>query len=130
MNFIGIDVSQVKSHATQITDYYDKKTFTFTNNKSGFNDLSTHFTSDTCVIFETTGYYSNALVRYLQQKRIKFVELNPFEASLRMAELRRNKNDSNNSFKLAMLGLTQYDEIKFRGRKYSDSSYKNLKILS
>ncbi len=83
--------------------------------KSGFNDLSTHFTSDTCIIFETTGYYSNALTRYLQQKHIKFIELNPFEASLRMAELRRNKNDSNDSFKLAMLGITQYDEIKFRG---------------
>lgn len=127
MNFIGIDVSQGKSHATQITDEFEKRTFAFNHNKSGFNDLSTHFTSDTCIIFETTGYYSNALTRYLQQKHIKFIELNPFEASLRMAELRRNKNDSNDSFKLAMLGITQYDEIKFRGRQYSDGSYKNLK---
>lgn len=31
------------------------------------------------------------------------------------------------TFKLAMLGITQYDEIKFRGRQYSDGSYKNLK---
>ena len=88
MNFIGIDVSQGKSHATQITDDYEKKTFAFAHNKSGFNDLSIDFTSDTCVIFETTGYYSNALVRYLQQKRIKFIELNPFEASLRMAVIK------------------------------------------
>lgn len=44
-----------------------------------------------------------------------------------MAELRRNKNDSNDSFKLAMFGITQYDEIKFRGRKYPGDSYKNLK---
>lgn len=44
-----------------------------------------------------------------------------------MAELRRNKNDSNDSFKLAMFGITQYDEIKFRERKYPDNSYKNLK---
>ncbi|MDD7005955.1 MAG: hypothetical protein SPI42_10565 [Lactobacillus johnsonii] len=44
-----------------------------------------------------------------------------------MAELRRNKNDSNDSFKLAMFGITQYDEIKFRGRKYPGNSYKNLK---
>lgn len=104
MNFIGIDVSQGKSHTTQITDEFEKKTFVFIHNKSGFNDLSTHFTSDTCVIFETTGYYSNALVRYLQQKQINFIELNPFETSLRMTELRRNKNDNNDSFKLAMLG--------------------------
>ena len=68
MNFIGIDVSQGKSHATQITDEFEKKTFVFIHNKGGFNDLSAHFTSDTCVIFEKTGCYSNALVRYLQQK--------------------------------------------------------------
>lgn len=39
-----------------------------------------------------------------------------------MAELRRNKNDSNDSFELAMFGITQYDEIKFRGRKYPGNS--------
>lgn len=48
MNFIGIDVSQGKSYATQITDEFGKRTFAFNHNKSGFNDLSTHFTSDTC----------------------------------------------------------------------------------
>lgn len=47
MNFIGIDVSQGKSHATQITDDFEQKMFSFAHNKSGFNDLSTHFTSDT-----------------------------------------------------------------------------------
>lgn len=29
MNFIGIDVSQGKSHATQITDEFEKRTFAF-----------------------------------------------------------------------------------------------------
>lgn len=113
MNFIGIDVSQGKSHATQITEDFEKRIFTFKHNKSGFKKLSTYVTKDTYIIFETTGYYSEALARYLRQNNINYIELNPFEASIRTAELRRNKNDANDSFKLAMLGATVFNEIKF-----------------
>lgn len=127
MNFIGIDVSQGKSHATQITEDFEKRVFTFKHSKSGFKKVSAYVTKDTYIIFETTGYYSEALARYLRQNNINYIELNSFEASMRTAELRRNKNDANDSFKLAMLGVTALNEIKFRGRKCIDKAYINLK---
>lgn len=54
------------------------------------------------IIFETTGIYSAQLTNYLRTIKAKFHELNPLEAKLRMASLRRNKTDRTDSLKLAM----------------------------
>lgn len=40
MNCIGINVSKGKSNGTLITDNFEKITFKFKHNKSGFKDLS------------------------------------------------------------------------------------------
>lgn len=60
---------------------------------------------------------------------IKFYELNPLEAKLRMAYLRRNKTDRNDSFKLALLGKTQLAEIKNHCNKQSNSLNESLRIF-
>ena len=112
MNIIGIDVSQGESHATLITEEAEKVAFKFKHNKSGFQILNSYIRSNTIIIFETTGVYSAQLTAYLKSKKVKFYELNPLEAKLRMASLRRNKTDKNDSFKLALLGATQLTEIK------------------
>ena len=130
MNIIGIDVSQGKSHATLISKETEKVTFKFEHNKSGFQILNSYIKSDTVIIFETTGVYSAQLTAYLKSKKVRFYELNPLEAKLRMASLRRNKTDKNDSFKLALLGATQLSEIKNHCNKQSTSPYDSLRILS
>ena len=130
MSIIGIDVSQGKSHATLISKETEKVTFKFEHNKSGFQILNSYIKSDTVIIFETTGVYSAQLTAYLKSKKVRFYELNPLEAKLRMASLRRNKTDKNDSFKLALLGATQLSEIKNHCNKQSTSPYDSLRILS
>ena len=106
MNIIGIDVSQGESHAILITEESEEITFKFKHNKSSFQILNSYIKLATIIIFETTGIYSAQLITYLKSKKIKFCELNPLEAKLRMASLRRNKTDKNDSFKLALLSET------------------------
>lgn len=130
MNIIGIDVSQGESHATLITKEAEEIAFKFKHNKSGFQILNSYIKPGTIIIFETTGVYSAQLTTYLKNKKVKFYELNPLEAKLRMASLRRNKTDKNDSFKLALLGKTQLAEIKNHCNKQSNSLYESLRILS
>lgn len=105
MNVIGIDVSRGKSHATLITTDFEKQDFNFSHNRSGFKQLAAYLADPVLVIFETTGVYSAQLAYYLSQNKIKFCELNPLEAKMRMSSLRRNKTDASDSFKLAVLAL-------------------------
>lgn len=128
MNFIGIDVSQGKSNATLITENFEKITFKFKHNKSGFRQLNDYISKDTVVIFETTGIYSNQLSKFLRDIGCDFYELNPLEAKMRMDSLRRNKNDANDSLKLALLGVTQLDNLN--RRQYSGKKYSELKLLA
>ena len=130
MNIIGIDVSQGESHATLITKEAEEIAFKFKHNKSGFQILNSYIKPTTIIIFETTGVYSARLTTYLKSKKIKFCELNPLEAKLRMASLRRNKTDKNDSFKLALLSETQLAEIKNHCNKQSNSLYESFRIIS
>ncbi|WP_223902937.1 IS110 family transposase [Lactobacillus laiwuensis] len=102
MNVIGIDISRGKSHATLITTDFEKQNFALSHNCSGFKQLAAYLTNPALVIFETTGIYSAQLAYYLSQNKIKFCELNPLEAKMRMSSLWRNKTDASDSFKLAL----------------------------
>ena len=130
MNVIGIDVSRGKSHATLITTDFEKQDFNFSHNRSGFKQLAAYLADPVLVIFETTGVYSAQLAYYLSQNKIKFCELNPLEAKMRMSSLRRNKTDASDSFKLAVLGITQAAVIRTRSRHYIDIHYQSLRFLA
>lgn len=130
MNIIGIDVSQGESHATLISEEGEEITFKFKHNKSGFQILNSYIKPATIIIFETTSVYSAQLTTYLKSKKIKFGELNPLEAKLRTASLRRVKTDKNDSFKLALLNETQLAEIENHCNKQSNSLYESFRILS
>ncbi|KRM37472.1 transposase [Lactobacillus hamsteri DSM 5661 = JCM 6256] len=130
MNIIGIDVSKGESHATLIDKEFGETNFVFRHNKSGFQKLKSFMNENTIVIFETTGIYSAQLSRFLQNCKVKTYELNPLEASLRMASMRRNKTDAKDSLKLALLGVTQLSELERNHRIYFDSQYQNLHILA
>lgn len=129
MNFIGIDVSRGKSKATVITSEYEISNFSFKHNVVGFKKLEEVITSkDSIVIFEITGVYSAQLARFLRTKSVKFIELNPLEANMRMATLRRDKTDTKDSMKLALLGVTQLDNLN--GRRYCNPDYVPLRVLA
>ncbi|MCD7129818.1 IS110 family transposase [Limosilactobacillus agrestis] len=83
---------------------------------------------DSIVIFETTGVYSAQLVRFLRTKSVRFIELNPLEVNMRMATLRRDKTDAKDAMRLALLGVTQLDNLN--GRHYCNSDYKPLRVLA
>ncbi|MGM9909925.1 MAG: transposase [Limosilactobacillus vaginalis] len=80
------------------------------------------------MIFETAGVYSAQLARFLGTKSVKFIELNPLEANMRMATLRRDKTDTKDSMKLALLGVTQLDNLN--GRRYCNPDYVPLRVLA
>lgn len=128
MNVIGIDVSQGISHAALIDDNGLETKFVFKHNKSGFKDLATYLTKSTVVIFETTGIYSAQLTRFLRQKKAHFIELNPYEAKLKMASLRRNKTDEADSLKLALLGVDQRKTLT--PRYFMAPAYSKLHLLA
>lgn len=91
VNIIVIDVSCGKSQATLIAENFEKVSFGFTHNRSGFKKLAVNLVKTILVIFETAGAYSAQLASYFRQ----FCELNPFEAKLRMAFLCYNKTEIN-----------------------------------
>lgn len=129
MNCIGIDVSRGKSKATVVTSEYEIRNFSFEHNVIGFKKLGEVIKSkDSIVIFETTGVYSAQLARFLRTKSVRFIELNPLEANMRMATLRRDKTDAKDSMRLALLGVTQLDNLN--GRHYCNFDYIPLRVLA
>nr|WP_269448276.1 transposase [Limosilactobacillus agrestis] len=129
VNFIGIDVSRGKSKATVVTSEYEIRNFSFEHNVIGFKKLGEVIKiKDSIVIFENTGVYSVQLVRFLRTKSVRFIELNSLEANMRMATLRRDKTDAKDSMGLALLGVTQLDNLN--GRHYCNSDYEPLRVLA
>ena len=49
---------------------------------------------------------------------------------MRMSSLQRNKTDASDSFKLAVLGITQAAVIRTRSRHYIDIHYQSLRFLA
>ena len=53
------------------------------------------------IIFEATGVYSKALERFFQDHDYAYYRINPLEANLQMASMRRQKTDKNDAHELA-----------------------------
>ena len=128
MNVIGIDVARGKSKcALIIVDLVDKY-FEIKHNRSGFSRLyNIARETKSLIVFETTGVYSSQLTQFCIQEDLDFLELNPLEASIRMAGLRRDKTDRSDSEKLAFLAINQHNLLV--GRRPWDSSYEELRML-
>lgn len=119
VNVLGVDVSKGTSNCAYINKITGEvKKFKIEDKKQ------------VIVIFESTGVYSMGLRKFLRDYKIKFCELNPLEAQMRMQTLRRNKNDESDTFKLALLGIQQFDLINQKKEKIIDSNYYNLNVLS
>lgn len=53
------------------------------------------------IVFEATGVYSKPLERFFQDNNYTYCRINPLEANLQMASMRRQKTDKNDAHELA-----------------------------
>jgi transposase len=102
MYFVGIDVSKYKHDCFIVTEeaVVIKETFSFDNNRTGFNEFFSILSSldppnKIRIGLEATGHYGNNLMKHLSVKGYSFVLLNPIIVSrFRKSEtLRRTKTD-------------------------------------
>ena len=102
MYFVGIDVSKYKHDCFIVTETGEviKDTFTFDNNRTGFNQFLSILDglgpkNEIKIGLEATGHYMNNLMKHLSVKGYSFILLNPIIVSrFRHSEtLRRTKID-------------------------------------
>lgn len=91
-----------------IAHYIDEKfqkEFTIQNNKNGYNYLLNYLNrvNQPKLIFESTGIYSRAMVRFCRVNQINYIELNPLEAKFKTSSLRSWKTDQSDAHKLAQI---------------------------
>ena len=81
MYYVGIDIAKYKHDCIVINDKHRviKKSFTFSNDSSGFNSLLTVLTklkakSKIKIGFESTGHYATNLKVFLSSHKFTFME--------------------------------------------------------
>nr|WP_157738318.1 IS110 family transposase [Staphylococcus simiae] len=101
-------MSKRNSVVAHYKDEKFQKEFTIQNNKNGYNYLLKYLNDldHPQTIFESTGIYSRAMVRFCRVNQINFIEMNPLEAKFRTSSLRSWKTDQADAHKLAHLAPT------------------------
>lgn len=105
---------------------------------SGFNSLKERIESLSeldglvpDIVFEATGVYSKGLEGFLQKQHYPYIRLNPLEAKLQMASMRRHKTDSSDAHELAKSHFKSdrqetyvqegyFEQMRALGRYYDD----------
>lgn len=83
------------------------------------------------IIFEATGVYSQALEKFLQDQQYEYYRMNPLEAKLQTASMRRQKTDINDAHELAKSHAKSnrrktyvqeeyYEQMRALGRYYDE----------
>ena len=102
MIYIGIDISKYK-HDCFIATETNHVSFSFENNKLGFNEFITHtkpFSKEKMTIgLEATGHYGDNFKSFLLAHGYKFMEINPFlikkfSDSKSLRKLKTDKKDA------------------------------------
>ncbi|WP_081918177.1 IS110 family transposase [Staphylococcus schweitzeri] len=108
MDYLGVDISKRSSVVAHYKDEKFQEEFTIQNNKNGYNYLLKYLNDldHPQIIFESTGIYSRAMVRFCRVNQINYIEMNPLEAKFRTSSLRSWKTDQADAHKLAHLAPT------------------------
>ncbi|HDJ2895312.1 TPA: IS110 family transposase [Staphylococcus aureus] len=101
----------MSKRSSVVAHYKDEKfqeEFTIQNNKNGYNYLLKYLNDldHPQIIFESTGIYSRAMVRFCRVNQINYIEMNPLEAKFRTSSLRSWKTDQADAHKHAHLAPT------------------------
>lgn len=78
------------------------------------------------IVFEATGVYSMALEKFLQNHGYVYCRLNPLEAKLQTATMRRNKTDKSDAHELAKTHF----KINRKPTFQQDTYYNQMRALS
>ncbi|CDQ40507.1 IS110 family RNA-guided transposase [Virgibacillus salexigens] len=78
------------------------------------------------IVFEATGVYSMALEKFLQDRGYIYCRLNPLEAKLQTAAMRRNKTDKSDAHELAKTHF----KINRKPIFQQDTYYNQMRALS
>ncbi|MBF0747382.1 transposase, partial [Gemella sp. 19428wG2_WT2a] len=105
IDYLGIAISKRDSVIAHYIDEKFQKEFTIQNNKNGYNYLLNYLNrvNQPKLIFESTGIYSRAMVRFCRVNQINYIELNPLEAKFKTSSLRSWKTDQSDAHKLAQI---------------------------
>ena len=93
------------------------------------------------IVFEATGVYSKGLEKFLQDHNHVYYRLNPLEANIQMATMRRNKTDISDAhelakthFKIARITTYQqdryYEEMRAMTRYYDEVDAEMIHLRS
>ncbi|KOO46725.1 IS110 family RNA-guided transposase [Viridibacillus arvi] len=78
------------------------------------------------IVFEATGAYSASLERFFQTEGYTYHRINPLEANLQMASMRRQKTDKSDAHELAK----SHFRIKRSATYSQDDYYKQMRALT
>jgi transposase len=78
------------------------------------------------IVFEATGVYSKGIETFLKDYGYKYCRINPLEASLQMASMRRNKTDKSDAHELAKTHFNLERQNTYQQEEY----YEQMRGLS
>lgn len=131
---ISFDVSMGKSYMV-IYNSLKECVFEgeFNHTKTGFDEVKLRIDQIIIsygvfpeIVFESTGVYSKALERFMQENHYPYCLLNPLEAKIQCDSLRIHKTDRSDAHKLALTHFT----MDRKEKTASDSVFEQLKSLS
>jgi len=132
--FIGIDIAKYK-HDCFVMDHNGEvifKSFTFSNDKSGFNEFYSKIqkldpTHEKRIGFEATGHYGMNLKVFLEDNDLSYMEINPIliKEFSKATTLRRTKTDKKDASLIALY-LSEKKYITYPNQSYHISSLKSL----
>ncbi len=70
------------------------------------------------IVFEATGIYSKSLEKFLATKGHSYCRMNPFEANMQMAKMRRHKTDVSDAHELAKTNFTMQRAATYQQDDY------------
>lgn len=144
---IAFDVSKGRSAVT-IYDEHRRCSYqgTLRHTQSGFEELKEKISdihlingNPPDVVFEATGVYSRCLERFLRECGLNYYRLNPLEAKMQTATMRRQKGDLEDAHKLAKSHFKEertpyfvqedyYEQMQAYARYYSEINHELVVI--
>ena len=131
---IALDVSKGKS-TIAIYDGYKQCAFEgeFNHTRVDFEQLRQRIEDFTAldgqapeIVFEATGNYSKPVEKFLRDHGYTYYRMNPLEANLQMASMRRNKTDMSDAHKLAKTHFKMERESTY----VQDDYYEQMRAIT
>lgn len=131
---IALDVSKGKSTIV-IYDRYNRCEYEgeLNHTRVGFEQLNHRITEITTldgqapeIVFEATGVYSKSIEKFLHDHGHTYYRMNPLEANIQMATMRRHKTDKSDAHELAKTHFKMEREVTYK----QDDYYEQMRAIT